>query len=353
MSFFRRLFGKKPKSSQQGNADQLQQVRIEEEHKRSAKKQALPKFEKVNTSDPEEAVNILFDKALAVVPVLYATQFQTAYDRMRQDWGPLPLVEGSKSEVKSVILNNAKALSRRADFKHFSIDVCLSDQGYKGEEAASMWAWVGTIGLALHLWKTEDKFHAFGRPEWLGETSSPRRPQRAESKSVEKSASGKDDNSIIKFESLDSFRELICRKYNLSTHEYTGTIEPETLLGILEQVEESISIYWSIINETVKEIGVGSVFSSQAEVFVFPKGQFGANMSFVGLAKYQSEKHLEYHLRGDRLDKADMGISHHLVFSRFMFNTKWDNAIFEMTREPVSVNELKTLVAEREAELGI
>jgi len=85
--------------------------------------------------------------------------------------GGLPLVKGVKSEVKSVILNNAKTLASRADFKEFSIHMCLSDEGYKGEEAAQLWVWLGTTGLVVHLWKTligeEEIFHAYGRPEFL------------------------------------------------------------------------------------------------------------------------------------------------------------------------------------------
>jgi hypothetical protein len=174
MSPFQRLFGKKkPASSpQKTGAVQSQKAGAKEQSTKSQEEHDPPKFAKASTTHPEQAVDILFAKAMAVVPVLSATQFGTAYHRMREAWGPLPLVEGSESEVKSVILHNAKALARMADFKRFSIDVCLSDQGYKGEEAAQMWAWVGAGALAVHLWKTEDTFHAYGRPELLAETPS-------------------------------------------------------------------------------------------------------------------------------------------------------------------------------------
>lgn len=124
-------------------------------------------FREVSTSDPENALDILFGNAIGVVPELSATQFRSAHDRMHQSWGDLPLVEGSENEVKSVILKNAKVLVQKADFERFSINVCLADEGYKGEEAAQLWAWVGAIGLVVHLWKTKDTFHAYGRPEFL------------------------------------------------------------------------------------------------------------------------------------------------------------------------------------------
>ena len=171
MSLIQRLFGKKKpaKRAQKRGAALSQTAEVKAEPTSSKNEHKPPKFVKVTTSQPQEAVDILFAKALAVVPVLSDTQFRTAHARMREAWGPLPLVEGSESEVKSVILRNAKALARRADFKHFSIDVCLADQGYQGEEAAQMWSWVGAGALAVHLWKTEDAFHAYGRPELLAE----------------------------------------------------------------------------------------------------------------------------------------------------------------------------------------
>jgi len=56
------------------------------------------------------------------------------------------LVEGSEGEVRRVILDNAKDLARRADFEAFRINVCLADKGYKGEEAAQLWACWGQAG---------------------------------------------------------------------------------------------------------------------------------------------------------------------------------------------------------------
>ena len=164
MSFFRRLFGKKKlaESPQQRDAVQSQKVRVEEASGRSREEHDLPEFAKVSTSHPEEAVDILFAKAMAAVPVLSATQFCTAYDRMHRSWRDLPLVEGSENEVKSEILKNAKVFAQKTDFKRFSIEVCLADRGYKDEEAAQLSADIGGILMVVHLWKTEGTFHAYG-----------------------------------------------------------------------------------------------------------------------------------------------------------------------------------------------
>jgi len=50
------------------------------------------------SSDPEKAVDILFNKAMVSVPELSATQFRTAYDRMRKAWGS-PI--GQRSQERS------------------------------------------------------------------------------------------------------------------------------------------------------------------------------------------------------------------------------------------------------------
>jgi len=199
-----------------------------------------------------------------------------------------------------------------------------------------------------------EALQVIGGPELLSSKGN----AKATSKKTKEQPSADLEGRAIRFESLDSFKELIRSKYNLSAHEYEGTIEPETLIGILEQIEESILIYWSIEKETVKEVGRGSVFSSQAGLTVFPKGspkdEPCDNMCFEGLAKFQNKKHLDYFLESGRLDKADMGIGDDLIFSRFMFGMKWDNYVNQpYSREPITVNDLKKIVAERKAELGL
>lgn len=127
----------------------------------------MSSFKEVETRDPKKAVDILFGDAMGVVPELSDTQFRSAYDRMHQSWGDAPLVEGTENEVKSVLLEHVKVLAQIAVFKRFSINVCLADKGYKGEEAAQLWAWVGEVGMVVHLWKTKDKFHAYGHADFL------------------------------------------------------------------------------------------------------------------------------------------------------------------------------------------
>jgi hypothetical protein len=122
----------------------------------------MPSFKEVRTQDPQEAVDILFGDAMGVVPELTDEQFQSAYERMRQSWQSASLVEGTEDEVKSHILKQSEELAKMPGFKQFSIELCLADKGYKGEEAAQLWTWVGDAAITGHLWKTKDKYHAFG-----------------------------------------------------------------------------------------------------------------------------------------------------------------------------------------------
>lgn len=127
----------------------------------------MAEFHEVTSTNPIEAIDVLFNKALKIVPELSTTQLDAAHKRMVQSWGDLPFLEGTEETIKNLILKNAIVHSNIAVFKRFTINVCLADKGYEGEEAAQIWAWVGAMGLVVHLWKTKDKVHAFGRPDLL------------------------------------------------------------------------------------------------------------------------------------------------------------------------------------------
>jgi len=120
-------------------------------------------FTKAATPCHEEAVGTLFAQALAVVPVLSDTQARAAEARMHRSWNlPSPVVHGSESEVKSVVWHWAEKMRRAPGFRGFSVQVCLADMGYKGQEAAQLWADLGSTVFVFHLWKTEHAFHTYG-----------------------------------------------------------------------------------------------------------------------------------------------------------------------------------------------
>lgn len=278
-----------------------------------------------------------------------------------------PLIEALKDENRDVREAVAKALVKVGEpAVKLLIQARQVSREYvrRQERVLGMAGNLREVEPVIQALKDSDRRVREAVKRALGEV---REPQRLSSKKVTAKATSKKtkkqppadlEGRAIKFESLDSFRELIRSKYNLSTHEFQGTIEPETLIGILEQVEESISIYWSIEKETVKEVGRGSVFSSHARLIVFPKGsprdEPCDNMLFPGLAKFHDKRHLDYFLESTRHDKADIGIGDDLVVSRFIFNLKWDNYENQPhSREHVTVNDLKKLVADRKAALGL
>ncbi len=162
---------------------------------------------KFYTSSPDKAVEMLFDKAMAIVPTISQENFVKAYNRMLAS-GPSPLVEGSESEVKRLILGNAKALAREHGFQNFSIKLYLF-KGYKGEEAAQMVAWFyvreSPIGKLVHLWKTDNAFHAYGHPELLSSKGAAKVTRKKTKKQPAVDLEGRS----IKFESLDSFKKQI------------------------------------------------------------------------------------------------------------------------------------------------
>lgn len=103
----------------------------------------------------------------------------------------------------------------------------------------------------------------------------------------------------------------------------------DEMIDVLSQVENKISIYWSL--------GYGSVaFRSQFEINVFP-------------FKYMEEYNF---------DKEEIGLVQGRIMSRFTFSMYHDNALKEdqlkrFNYELVSVDELRERIKERKAKRGI
>lgn len=124
-------------------------------------------FVEESTSDPNEALEILMNKALKNLPVLSLEIVKEQYNRFRNSWGNLTFIQGSADDIKNIILKNAGTISERGDFKEFTVKLYLADDGYKDREAAAFEAWTEDEGWLMMVWKTENEIHAFGRPELL------------------------------------------------------------------------------------------------------------------------------------------------------------------------------------------
>jgi len=155
----------------------------------------------------------------------------------------------------------------------------------------------------------------------------------------------------VVFEDINSFKKLIREHYNLAHSKLGGIIDPDVLLDLLSQVEDKISIYWSL--------GYGSVaFRSQFEINVFPKNQFGGNMGFIGLAEFQPTFSPFKYMEEYNFDKEEIGLVQGRIMSRFTFSMYHDNFLKEdllkqFNYELVSVDELRERIKERQMKLGL
>jgi len=133
--------------------------KILEGQKSKEVKIAVTKFEELTVTDPRKAIDILFNQALKEIPELTTEQYKKAFKRMLPSSakGEGTFKEGTENFMKKILLKNAISISKKPGFKNFTINVCLADIGYEGEEAAQLWVWPS--GYRVHILKTRDTFH--------------------------------------------------------------------------------------------------------------------------------------------------------------------------------------------------
>lgn len=125
----------------------------------------LPEFKAFTTSNPREAVEVLFGNAIPTVPVLTQTQIRDAYRRVKPSWGSQVLVKGSAEEIQEIVLSNAALLARQPGFNTFQVDV-LSGRGYEGEEAAQLDALYEHVFAPIRVWRAKTAFFACGNQQF-------------------------------------------------------------------------------------------------------------------------------------------------------------------------------------------
>ena len=160
--------------------------------------------------------------------------------------------------------------------------------------------------------------------------------------------SPKEELTTVTFESLNSFKKTIRGDYNLANSKLEGTIEADTLLQILKQVQDEVSLFWRKSRTFIH--------SSAINILVFPRSQFGGNMSFLGLGTFKPGG-LNQYLQEYGLGKDDIGLIGGGIMSRFGFSMFHDNSQskewVEKNYELVDIKELERVLEKRRAELGL
>jgi len=126
-------------------------------------------FDPVKTKNPEQAVDILFNRAILAIPYISLDEVHKEYSRLQSSiWQSRKLVEGSISEVKNAVLRNVIRLRNERNFIDFEVAVL------KGQNAAQISAFFKNTGdvptsfpssiyfRGIRVLKTEENLYAIG-----------------------------------------------------------------------------------------------------------------------------------------------------------------------------------------------
>jgi hypothetical protein len=119
-------------------------------------KRQSAQFNEEYTKNPQEAVELLFDKALATLSPISEKEVLELYEPLRYSWSSKKLVRGSASHVRKIVLSNVKQLHTRADFNTMKVQM-LSDQ-----KCAQISVFFKNSFVPVRVWLTADAVFACG-----------------------------------------------------------------------------------------------------------------------------------------------------------------------------------------------
>lgn len=154
-------------SSQKKVIDQPQEKSVKSDSP-TAEKEKLTEFTTSSTKNPDEAVNVLFDKAIFAIPHLSEQQVNSAYQSVQRTWNSQQLIHGSRNYVKEVVLMNARILSQRNDFSDFQVTVLNAaiETIYRNAECAQIMVLTTRGFIPIRVWKTKQGFFTCGNSDF-------------------------------------------------------------------------------------------------------------------------------------------------------------------------------------------
>ena len=114
-------------------------------------------FDEEYATEPQEAVEILFRKALPNLPALAEEHVLRLYEEMQQSaWRSSKLVSGSASYVREVVSSNAERMSNLPHFKELKVEFLPK------QECAQLTAFFARDFVGIRIWTTADAVFACG-----------------------------------------------------------------------------------------------------------------------------------------------------------------------------------------------
>jgi len=116
-----------------------------------------PGFAKTQTANPVEATDILFESALPATPSSTPEQLEEGFNRIGKLWGSKKLHDGSREQIRELILANLQRVCSREVVDEIGIEVIAE------QRAVQVSVRLKHIGFVqVRVWHIEDQFFACG-----------------------------------------------------------------------------------------------------------------------------------------------------------------------------------------------
>jgi hypothetical protein len=141
-------------------AQALVKIGVEEVKDNDLVKLAL--FEEVSTSDPDQAVQLLFDQALQSAPVLSGEMINSQYADVKPRWGSRKLVEGSEQKIRKLVLKNLEHIKKNTPtFTTFHVTAVLYARAVQVD--AHHW----DSFTPIRVWRKDDSYCVCGITKFI------------------------------------------------------------------------------------------------------------------------------------------------------------------------------------------
>ena len=114
-------------------------------------------FREETSSSAEQALQILFEKALPATPSETERRIQADYESLQRTWDSEILVEDAGPAVREVVLRNLQRIAEEPGFEEFAVVVDDRDVRF-----AQVNAFFSAAFIPVRVWRCEDKVYACG-----------------------------------------------------------------------------------------------------------------------------------------------------------------------------------------------
>ena len=117
----------------------------------------VPGFAKGRTTNPADAADILFESALPATPSATPEQLEEGFNRIGKLWGSKKLHDGSREQIRELILANLQRVCSREVVDEIGIEVIAEQRAVQGSVRLKH------IGFVqVRVWHIGDQFFACG-----------------------------------------------------------------------------------------------------------------------------------------------------------------------------------------------